>query len=112
MFPLQEKVDAIFSFPISTTVKQLQEYLGMINCYHRIVPSAAAMMQPLHKAVDMKRKLLVWTSELHAAFTQSKEALAKATMLVYPCHDAPTSLTFDASDVGVGVVLEQLIDDI
>ena len=99
VFPLPEKVDAFRSFPGPTTVKQLQECLGMVNFYHRFVPSAAALMQPLYKAIDMKHKLLVWTSELDAAFRQSKEALAKATMLVHPGHEAPTSLTVDASDV-------------
>ena len=33
-------------------------------------------------------------------------------MLVHPCHEAPTSLTVDASDVAVGAVLEQLIDGV
>ena len=73
VFPLPEKVDAIRSFPTPTTVKQLQEYLGMVNFYHRFVPSAAALMQPLYKAIDVKRKLLVWTSELDAAFKQSRK---------------------------------------
>ena len=84
----------------------------MVNFYHRFVPSAAALMQPLYKAIDMKHKLLVWTSELDKAFRESKEALAKATMLVHPGHEAPTSLTVDASDVAVGAVLEQLIDGV
>ena len=69
-------------------------------------------MQPLHKAIDMNHKLLVWTSELDTAFRQSKEALAKATMLVHSGHEAPTSLTVDASDDAVGAVLEQLIDGV
>ena len=112
VFPLPEKVDAIRSFPRPTTVKQLQEYLGMVNCYHRFVPSAAELMQPLYKAINMKHKLLVWTSELDTAFRQSKEALAKATMLVHPGHEAPTSLTVDASDVTVGAILKQLIDGV
>ena len=56
VFPLPEKVDAIHSFPRPTTVKQLQEYLGMVNFYHRFVPSAAELMQPLYKAIDMKHK--------------------------------------------------------
>ena len=112
VFPLPEKVDAVCSFPRPTTVKQLQEYLGMASFYHRFVPSAAALMQPLYKTINMKCKLLVWTSELDPAFKQSKEALAKATMLVHPGHEAPTSLTVDASDVVVGAVLELLIDGV
>ena len=58
VFPLPEKVDAIRSFPRPTTVKQLQEYLFMVNFYHRFVPSAAALMQPLYKAIDMKHNYL------------------------------------------------------
>ena len=45
------------------------------------------------------------------AFEQTKEALAQATMLVHPHPEAPISLTVDASDIAVGGVLEQLIDD-
>jgi transposase InsO family protein len=112
VYPLPEKVDAIRSFPLPKTVKQLQEYLGMVNFYHRFVPSAAAVMQPLYKALDGKQKLLVWTPELNKAFDASKDALANATLLVHPCHDAPTSLTVDASDVAVGAVLEQQIDGV
>ena len=67
-------------------------------------------MQPLYKAIDMKHKLLVWISELDMAFRPSKEA--KATMLVHPGHEAPTSLTVDASYVAVGAVLEQLVDGV
>ena len=112
VFPLPDKVNAIRSFPRPTAVKQLQEYFGMVNFYHRFVPSAAALMQPLYKAIDMKHKLLVWTSELDTEFRQYKEALTKATMLVHPGHEASLSLTVDASDVAVGVVLEQLIDGV
>ena len=84
----------------------------MVNFYHRFVPSAAALMQPLNKDIDMKHKLLVWTSDQDTAFRQSNEALAKTTMLVHPGHEAPTSLTVEASDVAVGAVLEQLIDGV
>ena len=36
VFPLPEKVDAIRSFPRPTTVKQLQEYFGMVNFLSQI----------------------------------------------------------------------------
>lgn len=107
--PLPEKVDAINNFPKPNTVKQLQEYLGMFNFYHRFVPSAAALLQPLYIAVSGKSKLLSWTSDMEASFTKSKEVLANATMLVHPQGNAPTSLTVDASDIAVGAVLEQHI---
>ena len=44
VFSLPEKVDAIRSFPRPTTVKQLQECLGMVNFCHRFVPSAPTLI--------------------------------------------------------------------
>jgi len=103
-------VKAVQDFPRPTTVKGLQEYLGMVNFYHRFVPSAAAIMQPLYSAVTRKEKLLVWTSHMEAAFIRSKEALANAAMLRHPHSNAATALTVDASDTAVGAVLEQYTD--
>ena len=40
MFPLLEKVDAICLFSRPTTVKQPQECFGVVNFYHRFLPSA------------------------------------------------------------------------
>ena len=39
-----------------------------------------------------------------------KEALADATLLVYPKPDAPTCVMTDASDITVGAVLQQYIN--
>ena len=109
IFPLPEKVDAIRKFPKPNTVKGLQEYLGMFNFYHRFVPSAASILQPLYSASSGKSKLVHWTSDMETAFTKSKKVLADATLLVHPQNDAATSLTVDASDIAVGAVLEQQI---
>ena len=108
--PLPNKVHAITDFPKPDTVKGLQEFVGMVNFYHRFVPSVAHIMRPLFQAIAGKQKELVWTSETNEAFTAAKRALADATMLVHPRPDAPTAVTVDASAYAVGGVLEQLID--
>ena len=110
VFPLQEKVEAITTFPRPKTVKDLQTYLGMVNFYRRFLPSAADIFTPLHAAVAGKDKVLTWTNSLETAFNRSKEIMANATLLVHPRHDAPTALTVDASDCAVGAVLEQFTD--
>ena len=48
---------------------------------------------------------------LGTAFANVKEALANATLLVHPEHDAPTCIMTDASDSAVGAVLQQHIQD-
>ena len=45
------------------------------------------------------------------AFNATKQALADATMLAHPQHDAPIVLSVDASDTAVGGVLEQFVSD-
>ncbi|KFD60597.1 hypothetical protein M514_27230 [Trichuris suis] len=100
--PLPDKMDAIRKFAKPTTVRALQEFLGMANFYHRFVPSAAKIMQPLYKALVDNPKELVWNETTAAAFANTKEALAKATMLVHPQPNARTAVTVDASDAAVG----------
>ena len=82
----------------------------MVNFYHRFVPGAAQLMQPLYQALKHPAKQLVeWTAERVQAFQDVKAALANATMLAHPSPSAPVALTSDASDVAVGAVYEQCV---
>ena len=107
--PLRDKVDAITRFKQPSTVKGLQEFIGMVNFYRRFIPAAARMMLPLYEAVTGKPKTLVWNEAMVKAFQDTKKALTKATLLTHPRHDTPTSLTADASDLAVGAVLQQVL---
>ena len=108
--PLPSKVAAIRGFARPSTVKSLQEFMGMVNFYHRFVPAAADIMQPLFHALRGKPKELLWNKRMTSAFNLAKEALASAAMLAHPRTDAPTAITVDASGVAVGAALEQLVN--
>ena len=54
--PLPSKVEAITKFEKPTTVKGIQEFVGMINFYHKFVPNVAALLRPLFQAVSGKPK--------------------------------------------------------
>jgi len=112
VIPLPYRVEAIRHFPIPQTSKGLQEFCGMVNFFHRFIPAAAGIMRPLYAALKHQTKTLTWTAEMLSAFTQTKEALAAATMLTYPQSHAPIALTTDASATAVGAVFEQLADGI
>ena len=117
--PLPDRVLTVREFPRPTNTRSLREFLGLVNFYHRFIPRCAQILHPLHRllsadATDEKRstatkKDITWTEECETAFEASKRALADATMLTHPHHDAPTSITSDASDVAVGAVLSQLV---
>ena len=113
ILPLPSKVRAISNFPAPTTVTSLEQFVGMVNFYHVFVPKAAEVMKPLYKTLSTKPrpKELDWTSELDLAFQKAKRLLADATLLHHPVPGARTVLTTDASDVAIGAVLEQRIDE-
>ena len=115
--PLQDRVAAITDFPRPSTRQALQRFLGMVTYYHRFIPHAAPLLRPLHQLVDRKSTSkrtteLFWSAEAEAAFSHVKQALAAATRLEHPVPGAPLSLQVDASDTGVGAVLQQFIGGI
>ncbi|XP_068211060.1 uncharacterized protein [Palaemon carinicauda] len=59
--PLPEKVAAIQNFPTPSTVKALQELLGMINYYHRFLDVANAAV--LERVVNGLPRLLAFFSK-------------------------------------------------
>ena len=105
--PLPEKVEVVQNFPQPKTPRQLREFIGLINFYHRFVPHCAHTLQPLHElltATTNKKKELQWTE-------QTTEAFIAAKLLVHPKPEAPTSIMSDASDTAVGAVLQQFINN-
>ena len=111
--PLQEKVLAIKNFPLPNTRKQLREFLGLVNFYHRFVQNCAKILQPLNQLLSATKDdkvQLQWDDDATAAFSAIKEALASATLLFHPKQDAPTSIMTDTSSFAVGAVLQQYIE--
>jgi len=107
--PLPSKVRAIRDFPRPTTVRQLRRFIGMINFYHRFLPHAATTMKPLHDLCGghPAGRIIDWSPPTLSAFDAARNLLSTATLLVHPLPGALLSLSTDASDTGIGGVLEQ-----
>ena len=113
--PLPEKVQAIRDFPQPQSHRQLRRFMGLVIFYHRFLPHAADIMQPLHTLLTptkSKSQTITWIDDAQAAFQATKEALAKASLLSYPTTNAPTCVMTDASDTAVGAVLQQPINGV
>lgn len=110
--PLEDKVHVIRNYPQPTTPKQLRQFLGLVNFYHRFIPSCAKTLSPLHSLLPSTKTKgdLQWTPDALSSFTNIKDALANVTLLFHPVVNAPTSLMTDAFDLAIGAVLQQLID--
>ena len=68
-------------------------------------------MWPLYSSTKGKVKLVTWSEDMVNAFSLVKHSLATAILLLHPQAVAPTSITMDASNIAVGGVLEQFIND-
>ena len=67
-------------------------------------------MQPLYSLLSKKTQSITWTRQLPPS-RPPKKHLTSASLLSYPTPDAPTCLMTDASDVAVGAVLQQHINN-
>lgn len=79
--PLPEKVQAIHDFPQPQSQCQLHQFIRLVNFYHRFLPHGADLMQPLHALLKTKSQTLTWNDN---SFKVTKEALANASLLLYP----------------------------
>ena len=116
--PLLSAVDAIVNFVKPEKQRALRRYLGMVNYNHRFIPQCAAKLTPLnnlltaandgHTRLSPKSNFeLKWDE---SAFSESKQILANATLLVHPDPMAQLNITCDASDVAVGGVWQQYLN--
>ena len=65
----------------------------------------------LLRSAATNSRTLQWILPATAAFQEIKDALADATLLVHPKPDAPVNIMTDASDVTMGAILKQYLDD-
>ena len=101
------KTDAIKSFPVPKTIKEVRSFLGLTNYYSSFIENFAIIARPLHKLTSKTKKIL-WNDEAQKAFETLKDKLIKPPILAYPNFTITFRITTDASDTAVGVILSQI----
>lgn len=101
-----EKTDSIVKFPIPTTRRELQRFLGLCNWYRRFIAGFSELAAPLTDLTKSRVKFR-WTSEAEESFWKLKSALVSAPVLAMPDYSMPFAIACDASDVAIGAVLTQ-----
>ena len=112
--PLSTKAEAIQKILPPNSLRQLRQFLGMVNFYRRFIPYCADKLLPLTallKAQKKKNAQMILTDEALSSFELVKE-LSSISSLANPVPDAPLSLTVDASDSAIGAVLQQSVNGI
>jgi len=100
------KIESIKNWPRPANVKDLRSFLGMAGYYRRFVAQFGIISKPLTNLLR-KGTLYVWTPETETAFQALKKALISAPVLALPNFSIPFVVETDASNKGIGAVLQQ-----
>ena len=114
--PLASNVAEIMDYRQPCTTHALRRFLDLVNFYHRFVPHCTDIIQPLHLLLAShpakpKHAPLTWNDSSLLAFQAIKTALSSATLLTHPAPSAELCLMTDASQTGIGGVLQQHVND-
>ena len=114
----RDYIDRILNAPKLHTVHQLMQFMGLVNFQRRFIKNCSELTKPLtdaidHRAKNLKKAEVLWTSEMETCFEDIKVELAKDVALAFPgtsSNAAPLELYVDASQVAIGSLLFQLQD--
>lgn len=100
------KVEAIHTYPVPRTLKDVQRFLGLNGWYHRFVPNFSRIAEPLN-TLKKKGQPFQWTPQCQQAFDYLKACLTSPPILGHPNLHLPFTVYTNASDTGLGAVLTQ-----
>ncbi|KAH9248629.1 hypothetical protein BASA81_013699 [Batrachochytrium salamandrivorans] len=102
---------SVVDWPIPTTGRQIEQYLGLINYFRDFIPIYSTIAAPLeclrkHTSLPVEK----WSQHQLDSFNLLKNILTQAPFLSFPNFRKPFIIATDASDAGIGAVLYQLKD--
>jgi hypothetical protein len=100
------KISAVLSYPVPTSRRELQRFLGMAGYYRCFCKNFSVVVNPL-TSLCSTRIPFVWSTECQYAFEAAKSLLCSAPVLAAPNFFRPFQLEVDASASGAGAVLIQ-----
>ena len=110
--PLAYKLQAVQDFPWPTTHRKLREFLGIISFVSSLVVQLLVTLKPFNALLAATKRnttILAWDNDVTTtAFADIKNSLANATLNKHP---APTCIMTNVSELVVGAVLQQCIED-
>ena len=100
------KVAGVTDWPILTSRKEVQSFLGFINFYCQFIQSFSHHARPLF---DLTKKDIEWhwTEAEQMAFDSLRGAVTSAPILTSPNNSWPFWIEADSSDYATGAVLSQ-----
>lgn len=108
------KIQAVTDWPVPDFGSALQRFLGFVNFYCRFFRNFSQVATPLTGLTSTKSRF-VWSEAAQCvlsvfyAFESLKRLFTSTPILISPDPESQFIIEVDASDVGVGVVLDQKV---
>uniref|UniRef100_A0A8C5Q592 Gypsy retrotransposon integrase-like protein 1 n=2 Tax=Leptobrachium leishanense TaxID=445787 RepID=A0A8C5Q592_9ANUR len=105
-----QKIQAIHTWPIPRTIKEVQRFIGFANFYRRFIKRFSDIIHPLTQLTKSSVPFH-WTSQAQKAFNTLQERFTTAPILTLPKPQLPFFVEVDASEIATGAVLSQRSPD-
>ena len=107
MKPDPKRLEPLLHIATPTTFDELRSLLGCFQYYSRYIPNFAVIASDLFELMARTREKFVWTDTHEKALTTLKDKLKSVEKLKPFSLTAQSRVVVDASESGLGVVLEQ-----
>ncbi|GBG84226.1 hypothetical protein CBR_g38198 [Chara braunii] len=104
--PEDAKIVAIRDWPIPRTLTKLHSFLGLANYYRKFVRNFSTIAAPLRRLLK-KEIIWKWDKDCTSDMKKLKQALIRFPVLKVVDPSLPFVVTTDASQYGIGAVLQQ-----
>ncbi|GBG76277.1 hypothetical protein CBR_g22025 [Chara braunii] len=104
--PEDSKIAAIRDWPTPRTLTELRSFLGLANYYRKFVRNFSTIAAPLCRLLR-KETIWKWDKDCTSAMKKLKQALIEYPVLKVADPSLPFVVTTDASQYGIGAVLQQ-----
>src|SRR5699024_10201461 len=93
------------NYPRPTSIREVERFVGMVGFYRRMIPDFARLATSLHRIKRSKK--LIWTKECDVAFETLRQCMLNKPVVHLPDLSLPFFVKTDASDDGIGAILQQ-----
>ncbi|GBG72343.1 hypothetical protein CBR_g11921 [Chara braunii] len=104
--PENSKIAAIRDWLTPRTLTELRSFLGLANYYGKFVRNFSTIAAPLHRLLK-KEAIWQWDKDCTFALKRLERALIEYSVLKVADPSLPFVVTTDASQYGIGAVLQQ-----
>lgn len=103
--PDDKLVKKIREIKAPMSCKEVEQFLGLVNYFGRLIPNYASKVQPLNKLRNAKS--FEWTPECNQSFELMKKEISSQPVLQPYSLEKEATLTTDASQTTIAAVLTQ-----